>query len=263
MSYAAGTRCCLTKRITLIVALLLLFCSLAVSKHQRKPPLSINREPAYALPAKAVLGSLQQSNTGNNGRHTNQETKRKQTVIASPSRQNLGSAMRTVELRMRCGVNCLYLITRRYKIDITYNELLALLEPSHVGVSMLILRDVAEQLGLETMAIELQPQYILRFRNPMIALLMSKNGAPPRGHFVIVVPMAKKGGFWMLDPPHKKKWITKEQLIQEGVQNIPVLIFRPKIKTRSDLSNESRHKEQRQLNWRFACNIEPERAHNC
>ena len=68
-----------------------------------------------------------------------------------------------------CSVQCLYFVSQYSDIDVTYQELLDLLKPTSVGVSMLTLKEVAQGVGFEVKAAEVRIQDIATLPDTMIA----------------------------------------------------------------------------------------------
>jgi len=151
---------------------------------------STARRPHFGSPVMSVacglllLGACLRSSTGEN-------------LNAVPAR----------DARKVCGVNCLYLLAKYYHLNVTYEDLHAVLAPDDLGSSMLSLRVVAEQLGFETRAIEVDGRDILKFSSPMIVrAVYAGQESPQLGHWVVVLPVASRGGVWVFDPPKKPTW---------------------------------------------------------
>jgi ABC-type bacteriocin/lantibiotic exporter with double-glycine peptidase domain len=128
-----------------------------------------------------------------------------------------------------CGVNCLYLICKYYNVNINYSDLMNVLSPSDQGSSMLMLKKTAENLGFETRAIEISALNIIQFKNPLIALAQKKDKEGLQGHFLVVVPVSSKQGFWVFDPPNKVRWEEVKDADKAAKERrLKLLLLRPK-----------------------------------
>jgi hypothetical protein len=161
----------------------------------------------------------------------------KNSTISHTSDLHPITGMTLNQLRTRCGVNCLYVISKYYNIDISYEELRLLLNPTQLGISMLTLKEVAEGLGYEVKALELSAKDIMRFSDLMIALFVPQDKQNIIGHYTVLIPMASKGGVWILDPPHRKIWVDQQSLENSDISPLPVLLLRPKIITHPSREN--------------------------
>ncbi len=140
-------------------------------------------------------------------------------------------SMSRAQLRQLCAANCLYLICRHHDVPMPYDDLKLLLAPSDLGVSMLHLKQTAEQLGFETRALKIGPRDLLLFRGPMIVRGVQHGGEGPFGHFIVMVPDASRQGCWIFDPPQASRWAEIHEPGPDDPEidaQIEVLLLRPR-----------------------------------
>jgi len=131
------------------------------------------------------------------------------------------------ESRRRCGITCLYFFVKYYGLDLSYDQLLSMLQPTDFGVSMLAIKEVAEGIGFETKAVQLSLQDVLKFGDPFIVYIPPNSVRNVVGHFVVFVPKPEKKGHWIIDVPRKARWIEPLNIPVDEQQVIDVLLLRP------------------------------------
>ena len=141
-----------------------------------------------------------------------------------------GQGMTTRQMDLLCAVNCLYLVNRHYNVNMPYSDLLFALNPTNIGVSMSKLKEVAEQIGYNVEAFQISSREIVQHHDPMIALLFKDGYESKIGHFVVLIPISERNGFWLVDALAKnpKTWITQEELKD---RRIHVLLLKPQSKS--------------------------------
>ena len=131
------------------------------------------------------------------------------------------------ELDRVCGVNCLYLISRYYGLDVSYDDLNVLISPNELGTSMLRLKQTAEQIGLDCRSLRIDPELVLQFSGPLIARVTRHHEENTQiGHFVVLYPNSE-GAIWVLDPPHQPRTYNQQDTSDTDKTLIDMLIFRP------------------------------------
>lgn len=152
-------------------------------------------------------------------------------VAVSASNEEHDDGIGRDEMRKLCGANCLYIISRHYGMEISYEGMCSLLSPSDLGVSMLQLKEAAEQLGYRTKALEIDPKDILLFSKPLIGRAIdtrSKNRT--YGHFLVIVPDSSKGGCWVFDPSSPDKNAKFSPTLEpegKAAERVQILLLEP------------------------------------
>lgn len=130
------------------------------------------------------------------------------------------------QVRLLCGVNCLYLVNEYYGIHCPYGDLQRLLAPSDLGVSLERLKVVAESLGYQAEAYTVSVESLCYVREPMIILARNDRN-DPYGHFLVVGPGAEGQSFWLYDPPYRKREVRRAELARGDIKETAALFLRP------------------------------------
>jgi ABC-type bacteriocin/lantibiotic exporter with double-glycine peptidase domain len=132
------------------------------------------------------------------------------------------------DVNRRCSVTSLYMICRHYGMDVSYDMLCEIVKPTNVGVSMLKLKEVAESLDFSVKVVSVSPRDIVSLQIPVIVFVEPKDPKTALGHYMVVVPVESRGGFWVFDPPRQKRWVSKEEIEKADVRRVAVLWLHPK-----------------------------------
>jgi hypothetical protein len=126
-----------------------------------------------------------------------------------------------------CAVNCLYVVCRYYNVGVRYDQLVELLQPTTLGVSVFTLREAAEGLGFQTMAVQIESEELLKFTSPVIVLLTPESNESV-GHYCISLSDNGGDGFWLFDPPNRKLWVDRKTIENGKIDHVYALLLRRK-----------------------------------
>lgn len=143
----------------------------------------------------------------------------------------------------RCGVNALYLICRYHKFDLSYEDIVSLLPTTDLGVSMLSLKEAAEEIGFDVRALDIDPVAMTTFHSPLIVRGTFRNSKDGRGHFVVVLPdtSSDKPACWIFDPAKPWDKATRHEIKKpdsSANETIQVLVLQPRKKGSQPPSTE-------------------------